>query len=117
MVRVLVCGYRRWKDRAAIERELRQYPPDTVVIQGDNGQAERTAAEVARSLGLNVETYPPDWHKYGQAAIPIRNDEMLSAGQPDIVLAFHADLRTSKVTLDMVRRAERAGVPVQVLTV
>ncbi len=113
-MRVLVCGDRRWKDGRAIERELSRLPPGTVVIQGDNGNAERMAANIARRMGLGVETYPADWSKYGKSAIPIRNEEMMTEGRPEVVLAFHANLEDSRVTEDMIRRAREAGVEVQV---
>jgi hypothetical protein len=40
----------------------------------------------------------------------------LDEGKPDLVLAFHNDIEHSKGTADMVRRAARAGVRVEVIT-
>ena len=51
---------------------------------------------------------------HGKAAGPIRNREMLRDGGPEMVAAFHTDLSQSKGTLDMVRIARSAGVPVKV---
>ncbi len=116
-VRVLVCGDRRWKDEQAIERELSRFPPETIVIQGDNGNAERMAANIARRLGMNVETHSADWAKYGKSAIPIRNAEMMTEGRPEVVLAFHANIEDSRVTEDMVIRAREAGIKVQIFAV
>lgn len=45
---------------------------------------------------------------------PIRNEQMLQEGQPDKVLAFHENLAQSRGTADMVRRAAKAGVPVEI---
>jgi hypothetical protein len=66
-------------------------------------------------LGLRVEEYPAQWHRYGQAAGPIRNQEMLKTGI-HLVLAFHPNLSESKGTKDMVTRAASAGVPVHIFT-
>jgi hypothetical protein len=65
-------------------------------------------------MGLPVESFPADWEQYGRAAGPIRNQQMLEA-KPDRVFAFHEDLEHSKGTGDMVRRARKAGVPVEVI--
>ena len=37
---------------------------------------------------------------------------MLDEGKPDLVIAFHNDLPKSKGTKDMVKRAQKADVPV-----
>jgi hypothetical protein len=60
--------------------------------------------------------YPAQWHKYGRAAGPIRNQQMLAEGKPDLVLAFHDDIDGSRGTKDMVNRARRAGVKVEVIS-
>ena len=112
-MRILVCGDRNWTNREAIERELRKFPPDTVVIHGAAPGADTIAGEVAKDLGLTVEAYEADWWLYGRAAGPIRNQRLLEA-QPDQGLAFHADLENSKGTKDMVRRMCQAGKPIVV---
>ncbi len=71
---------------------------------------------VAAGLGLSVQAYPAQWHQYGRAAGPLRNQEMLTDAKPDLVLAFHRNLARSRGTADMVRRARAAGVPVRVFT-
>jgi hypothetical protein len=51
-----------------------------------------------------------NWEKYGKAAGPIRNQEMLEFGKPNLVLAFHNDIANSKGTKHMVSIAEKAGI-------
>ena len=114
-MRVLVCGSRHWYDPKPIYRELSAFPPDTVVMHGGCQGADTHAGIGAKALGMRVEVYPARWHLYGLAAGPLRNAEMLRQ-KPDLVLAFHDDLRKSRGTLDMVRRAQEAGVPVRVVT-
>lgn len=115
-MRVLICGDRNWTDYAAILRELLRFPPGTTIIEGGCCGADRLAAEIARELGFKVAEFHADWQRYGRAAGPIRNRRMLDEGRPDLVLAFHADIKKSRGTADMVRQARRAGVPVRVIT-
>jgi hypothetical protein len=70
------------------------------------------------SPGVLIEhfPFPADWDKYGKAAGPIRNQQMLDEGHPDMVIAFHDDLTNSKGTKDMVKRAKKAGVPVYLVS-
>jgi hypothetical protein len=113
-MRVLVCGARDWSDIGSIRRTLAALPPDTVVIHGAARGADSLAGEAARELGLRVRAFPADWARYGKAAGPVRNRQMLVEGKPDRVLAFHADLAGSKGTADMVRQARAAGVAVRI---
>jgi hypothetical protein len=62
--------------------------------------ADTLAGIIAEQIGLQVEVYPADWNRHGQAAGPIRNQQMLDQGRPDIVLAFHANISQSKGTKD-----------------
>jgi hypothetical protein len=73
------------------------------------------ARKLAERIGWDVIKVPADWTKYGKAAGPIRNQEMLDM-DPDLVLAFHSDLDNSKGTKDMVARARKKGVKVIVIS-
>jgi hypothetical protein len=109
-MRVLFCGDRHWTSRHVIYRWMVKVKP-TVVIEGEARGADRIAREVADSLGIPVERYPANWSQYHRAAGPIRNKQMLVEGKPDLVLAFHDDLNSSKGTKNMVTLAQKAGVP------
>jgi hypothetical protein len=121
-VRVLICGDREWTDplpihlvvRATVERS-RTRGEDTTIIAGGARGADSIAARFTSGFA-DLEEYPADWAKYGKAAGPIRNQQMLDEGKPDIVFAFHDDLAISKGTGDMVRRAKAAGIPVYVVS-
>jgi hypothetical protein len=119
-VKVLVCGDRNWTDRKLISRELAALvPPEGIVmtvIHGAARGADTIGGEVAHLMGAGVRPFPADWAFYGRAAGPTRNQRMLDDGKPDLVLAFHDDLANSKGTADMVRRAEKAGVPVKIVS-
>ena len=117
-MRVLICGDRHWADDASIRwhlQQLHEQYPDLEVIEGGATGADSIAGEIAREMGLTVYEYPAKWATYGKAAGPVRNAEMLVDGKPDLVLAFHDNLSTSRGTRDMVQRARKAGVPVEVI--
>ncbi len=112
--RVLVCGSRYWTDKLLIETELLTYQTPITVIHGGCRGADSIAGSIAHELGFQVLTVPAKWEKYGFAAGPIRNREMLLLS-PDIVIAFHEDLESSKGTKHMVSLAQAAGIKVQLV--
>lgn len=108
---VLVCGARIWTDRERIHKELSALPDDTTIIHGAARGADTIAGEEARTLGFHVIECPADWATHGRAAGPLRNAAMLLY-VPSLVIAFTANIRGSKGTRDMVKRARAAGLPV-----
>ena len=115
MARVLVCGVRTWDDYDAILEELMLSTEwgDTI-ISGAAPGADTLAVKAAWDIGgLKCIEFPANWEKYGKAAGPIRNQQMLDEGKPDKVLAFWNG--ESRGTLDMITRAVKAGVPVKVI--
>ena len=111
--KVLVTGDRNWQGEDVIMRELRKMKPDVVVEGGAKG-ADSLAKKVANKLGIEVREYPAEWDKYGRAAGPIRNQEMLGE-KPDLVLAFHSNIEKSKGTKNMITLARRQGVHVKLV--
>ena len=123
-MKILVCGDRNWLDYALICRTLDpillsmpdEYPSTFITIIGGNAKGADTMAGIyAKAWALSLEVYPAEWKKYGRAAGPIRNQQMLDEGKPDRVIAFHDDIEHSKGTKDMVARAKKAGIPVEVI--
>lgn len=113
--RLLVCGDREWTDRDLIHDTLDNLSPRVVIHGGCQG-ADKLACEWAdkwegRECPLSV-AYPANWEKYGKAAGPIRNQQMIDEGKPDAVVAFHDNLSKSVGTRDMIVRAQKAGLPV-----
>jgi hypothetical protein len=107
-MKVLICGGRDYYDTERIREALLKVGGITEVIQGGAKGADRTARSVAEQLGIMVREFPADWEKYGKAAGPIRNQQMLNEGKPDLVIAFPG----GKGTQDMINRAKKAGVKV-----
>jgi len=113
-MRVLVCGDRNWGDKELIRTIIRNIMPDEVITGGARG-ADSLAYECCKEDGFTVTKIDAKWEKYGRAAGPIRNREMLDK-KPVLVLAFHDDLFRSKGTIDTVDEAKRRGIKVQVVT-
>lgn len=114
-MRVLVCGDRNWTDTTSIMNALyllKKKHKHLIVINGGARGADTLGNECARELKLGTVQYLADWNKYGKSAGPIRNQQMLKEGKPDLVLAFHPDLSKSKGTKHMVEIARKAGVEV-----
>ncbi len=61
---------------------------------------------------MSVDKFPAAWDKYGKAAGPIRNQQMIDEGRPDFVIAFHSNVGQSRGTMDMLCRANKAGLVV-----
>ena len=87
----------------------------SVLIHGGCRGAAVMAARIGHRLGWEVECFPADWDGLGRKAGPIRNQQMLDEGFPQVVLAFHNNLERSTGTLDMVKRARGIGVPTLVI--
>ena len=114
---ILCCGDRNWTCYATIHSRLTQYRnTDVTIIHGNARGADRIAAKAGIDLGLSIKSFPAQWKIYGRGAGPIRNQQMLDEGKPDLVLAFHDDIRNSKGTKDMVERAKRAGIKTEVIS-
>ena len=109
-MRVLVCGDRDWSSWRIIAETIGMIEPD-VIIQGEAKGADIISATLGESAGIPVERYPANWGKYGRAAGPIRNKQMLEEGKPDLVVAFHNDIANSRGTGNMLTLAEDAGIP------
>jgi hypothetical protein len=101
-----ICDERGWY----IEDESGNRLYGVVIIHGCAEGADLLADEWGLINWVKIEGYPADWKKYKKAAGPIRNQQMLDEGKPDLVVAFPT--KNSRGTWDMVRRAEKAGVPV-----
>ena len=118
-MRVLVCGDRNWTDRLALESALdviHAQTPFSCVIEGEARGADSLARLWAESRGVLVRKYPALWETYGRAAGPIRNKQMLTDGQPELVIAFHKDIGSSKGTRNMLKQASDAGIPTQLIS-
>jgi len=116
-MRVIVCGSRRWNDRARIADRLFDLGMVTenlscMIVHGNAAGADRIAHQEAEKLGLLVEPHPADWERHGKRAGPLRNVEMAAAGA-DLCIAFWDGQSTG--TQHMIEEARKRGIPVEVI--
>lgn len=106
---VLVTGGRDFRDKDAIYSALGEIDRKNglaTLIHGGASGVDTIAGAWAKEWGVSVWVHPADWAKHGNAAGPIRNQDMLERGKPDAVVAFPG----GRGTADMVRRARAANV-------
>jgi hypothetical protein len=127
-MRVLVCGGRDFWDRRLLFDALdkiHQETPITVIIHGAARGADTFGSMYAKyTEGVSEEAYPAPWRdfshpwsrrkrgKYGYYNVmagPIRNQQMIDEGKPDLVVAFEG----GNGTQDMICRAKQAGIEVR----
>jgi hypothetical protein len=114
-MRILICGDRNWLDKQMIKDLLFKLDPE-VVIEGECKGADNLAKISAEELGIKVAKFPANWQKYGRAAGPIRNGQMIIEGKPTLVVAFHDDIERSKGTKNMLLQAKKAGITTMLLS-
>lgn len=97
-----------------MEEVFDSFPKDTIIIEGEARGADKMAAAIATRRKMKVLKFPANWNKYGKAAGPLRNEQMLEEGKPDIVHAFYMmeTINDSKGTTHMVELAKDRGIPV-----
>lgn len=111
-MRALFFGSRDWDDPFPIAAFILALDPDATVIHGSAPGADTLAGNFARIQELEILAFPADWDKHGKAAGPIRNQQMLEEGEPDIAFGFvNKPLAQSRGSADMARRAAAAGIP------
>lgn len=113
-MRILVCGGREFSDYPRVERILDWLYADqiTCIIHGGARGADTLAGAYAKHSFIECEVYPAEWDKYGNSAGPVRNQQMLDEGKPDLVIAFPGGAGTR----NMIMLARRAGVDVLEVT-
>lgn len=115
MMKVIVCGGRNYTDRYKVFRvldDIMNFNEDHIFIfHGDCSGADELAHEWAVTRGFPVAAIPAHWDFYSKSAGPRRNGWMLEL-KPDFVVAFPG----KDGTKNMIAQAEKAGVPVKVVT-
>lgn len=111
MIRVLVCGGRDYHDLERVALVLNPLHKEfnfVEVISGCADGADLCGLIWARSNYIPTRIFPAKWKEFGNAAGPIRNQQMLDEGKPDLVVAFPG----GKGTRDMITKAKIAKVEV-----
>lgn len=106
-MRILVCGGRDYNDWKVIETALEHFKPTELVHGGCRG-VDTIAGNWAKRKGIPVQEFKADWDKFGRAAGPIRNQQMLDEAKPELLLMFPGGVGTR----GMANLAREAGVKV-----
>lgn len=115
-MKILVCGDRNWKNADVIRRVLHTIQHDvTLLVHGAARGADSLAAQEAENLHIPTKSFPADWNTHGKSAGIIRNITMFKETNPDLVIAFHDDLTSSKGTKHMAQYAHSHNVRVLVI--
>ena len=87
---------------------------DLTIIHGGANGVDSAASDWCLGVDSVEEIiYHPNWDKYGKAAGPMRNIQMLDLETPNLVLAFWDGI--SKGTKQMIDYAESKGYGVNVI--
>lgn len=111
-MKILVCGGRDYTDYDRLEDELNllwRVHGDFTIISGMARGADSLAVRYAEQYDCPLEKFPAQWDVHGRSAGPIRNQQMLDEGKPDLVVACPG----GRGTEHMKRIARKAGVEVQ----
>ena len=115
--RIIVAGGRDFQDEAYLNTsldQLREEYIDIEIVSGHASGADKLAEAYAARLGLKLRIFPAEWKKYGRAAGPIRNREMLDyiMEEKPVVAAFWDG--QSKGTKNMIEQAQKKNVDCRV---
>lgn len=123
-LRIVVAGNRTFDDQARADAELdaalaeiaAKGPIESVeFVSGGCRGADALGEAYARKRGWPITVMPAEWEKYGRAAGPIRNAEMLDyarAETPRLVAFWDG---RSHGTRDVIARANEKGVPTKIV--
>lgn len=81
--------------------------PQTI-IHGLALGVDKMAEDWGNLHACNIRRFKADWDTHGKAAGPIRNQQMIDQGKPDLIIAFPG----GRGTADMVERARKARIDV-----
>ena len=111
-MRVGIVGSRGFRPRWRVWEVVDGLPSHATVVSGGARGPDTWAAERAVERGLVVVVHPADWDRYGRAAGPIRNAELVA--DVDTLVAFFDG--KSRGTSDVIAKAQAAGKPVTVVS-
>ena len=113
-MRVAVVGSRFFTDYNYVKSSLdivSEFKEITVIISGGHRGADTLGERYAKENGIEFVLFAADWNKYGKAAGPIRNKQIIEEGKPELVVAF----KPGKGTKTTINYAERNNIEVIIL--
>jgi len=124
-MKILVCGDRHQNESKLLEEYFgylfdyfKRTGKTVTIVEGEcpNGGIDILARNLAGEYSFSCIPMPAEWSKFGRAAGPKRNQQMLDEN-PDIelVVAVHRRLENSRGTRDMINKAYKAKLPIMIL--
>ena len=120
-MKIIIAGSRDFDDYALLRKTMDSLRPknvnvfktfdDVTVISGGASGADTLGERWARARELNVIRIPAKWHKYGKAAGPIRNEQMVKMA--DMLVAFWDT--NSPGTFNIIETAKKYGVETRII--
>lgn len=117
--RIIICGGRHFADYELLETIADQYlqkqnisPQNVEIVSGHCRGADMLGERYATEHGCTLTLFPAEWEKYGRAAGPIRNKEMInyiSSVDQNLVIAFASE--KSVGTKNTVALARKMNIP------
>jgi hypothetical protein len=122
-MKILVTGSREFDDYDLLEYTLDILPIDFIVV-GDARGADHLTRQYAKEKHLECQVFYANWEEHGKAAGAVRNQHMLDTHpvrnqhmldtHPDVELVVAFPTRSSVGTWDMIDRAVKAEIEVQI---
>lgn len=114
--RILIAGCRDFNNYKIAKRYInrclseikKQY--DLIIVSGGAKGADMLGERFANEKKLKIERYLPDWQKYGKAAGPKRNKEMVAVS--DYIICFWD--KKSQGTASTIRYGRLLDKPIRV---
>ncbi len=109
--RILVCGGRDYTNKELVYSVLNAAKAAhniECIISGMAQGADTFGSMWAIENNIPLLKFPADWKTYGGAAGPIRNQQMLNEGKPNLIFAFPG----KNGTKNMIKIGKRAGIVV-----
>ena len=114
--KIIICGGRHFDDYEALEKvvdkvisELKLTSQEIEIVSGHCQGTDLLGELYAEKHGLKCTVFPANWKKFGKAAGPIRNSEMIkyiSDSENPAVIALVGP--NAKGTMDTVNKAIKA---------
>ena len=110
-MKVGVIGSRVFNNYELVVKTLSNFDI-TLIISGGAIGADTLGEKYANEHNIPILIFKPDWEMYGKSAGMIRNTDIVD--NSDVIVAFWDG--TSKGTLDSIKKAEKRGKKVLVIT-
>jgi predicted Rossmann fold nucleotide-binding protein DprA/Smf involved in DNA uptake len=109
-MKIAIVGSRSFQDYGLLLETMARHKPSAIVSGGAKG-ADILAERYAREIDIDCIVFKPDWKRYGRAAGPKRNKQIVEAS--DLIIAFWDG--KSRGTYSTITLATKARKPVDVV--